>query len=156
MPHGSADANLDYYNQRWYEFTGFPTGQEGDQSWEPVLHPEDVQHCHQSWYHAVNAGEPYTVEYRFLDRRTGGYCWFLGRALPIRDAEGKILRWFGTCTDIDHQKRTESALRLTNNELEQFTWAASHDLQEPLRQVNIYTQLLLRDNAAEFSKNASE
>jgi PAS domain S-box-containing protein len=138
------DGYLDYYNQRWYEFTAFPEGGGGDESWKPVLHPDDVQRCLDGWYSSVNSGEPYQIEYRFWDRRTNRYRWQLGRALPARDSAGKIVKWFGTTTDIDDQKRTEEDLRRANADLEQFAYSASHDLQEPLRNISIYSQLLAR------------
>src|SRR6187399_952271 len=78
------DGYVDYYNARWYEFTGFRRGEGGDESWKAVLHPEDVQPCLDAWYRAVRTGERYEMEYRFRDRRTGGYRWHLGRALPIK------------------------------------------------------------------------
>jgi len=105
------DGVLDYYNARWYEFTGSPRGEEGDSSWEPILHPDDVSMCREVWYHSVGTGEPYEIEYRFLDRQTGEYRWHLGRALPARDDAGTIVKWYGTGTDINDQKQVEQALR---------------------------------------------
>ena len=105
------DGYLDYYNRRWYEFTGFPEGfRGGDESWEPILHPDDVALCRDTWYGSVRSGEPYNIEYRFKDRRDNFYRWHLGRALPIKDAEGRVVKWFGTCTDIDDQKRATEEL----------------------------------------------
>jgi PAS domain S-box-containing protein len=105
------DGYLDYYNERWYEFTGFPRGEYGQASWEPILHPDDVQRCVDTYFGCIQAGRPYQIEYRFKDRRTGGYRWFLGRADPVRDEQGRITRWFGTCTDIDDTKHAEETTR---------------------------------------------
>jgi PAS domain S-box-containing protein len=109
------DGVLDYFNRRWYEYTGFPVGQEGDESWKPILHPDDVQRCVDAWYEAVRSGQPYQIEYRFKDRAAGGYRWHLGRALPVRDGARRIVRWFGTCTDIDAQRRGGEAMRFLSD-----------------------------------------
>jgi light-regulated signal transduction histidine kinase (bacteriophytochrome) len=78
-----------------------------------------------------------------MDRHENRWRWFVGRAVPIRDADGKIVKWFGTFTDIDEQKRVQDDLRRANEDLEQFAFSASHDLQEPLRSVRIYSELLV-------------
>lgn len=105
------DGFIDYYNERWYEFTGFPRNEYGDESWKPILHPDDVRRCVDTYYGCIRSGSLYQIEYRLKDRRTGGYRWFLGRAHPLRDEAGRIVRWFGTCTDIDDTKRGEEANR---------------------------------------------
>jgi PAS domain S-box-containing protein len=105
------DGFVDYYNERWYEFTGFRRGESGDQSWIPALHPDDVQRCLDTYYRCIRSGNVYQIEYRFKDRSTGGYRWFLGRAYPVRDQQNRITRWFGTCTDIDDTKRAEQTTR---------------------------------------------
>jgi PAS domain S-box-containing protein len=103
---------IDYFNERWYEYTGFPRGEYGQESWEPILHPDDVGRCVDTYFRCVKAGEPYQIEHRFKDRNTGGHRWFLGRALPVRDEQGRVVRWFGTCTDIDDTKKAGERLRL--------------------------------------------
>ncbi len=105
------DGFLDYYNERWYEFTGFPRDEYGDLSWKPILHPDDVTACVEAYYGFIRAGALYRTEYRFKDRRTGGYRWFLGQAYPVRDELGRIVRWFGTYTDIDETKQAEQTSR---------------------------------------------
>ncbi|MGZ8536763.1 MAG: PAS domain-containing protein, partial [Flavisolibacter sp.] len=124
-PNGS----LDYYNKQWYEYTGFPISF-GDQSWIPILHPEDVKKCVDTWYDSVHSGKPYEIEYRFKDRINGGYKWFLGRAVPVRNAEGRIVKWFGTCTDIHERKsmseNLESLVKERTEELER----SNDDLQQ--------------------------
>jgi PAS domain S-box-containing protein len=137
------DGYFDYYNERWYEFTGFGREGFGDPSWEPIFHPDDVKTCHETWYGAVRSGEPFKIECRFWDRQEHRWRWFIGRALPARDAEGSIVKWFGSYSDIDDQKRIEDELRRANQDLEQFAFSASHDLQEPLRSVQVYSELLV-------------
>jgi PAS domain S-box-containing protein len=108
-----ADGFIDYYNERWYEFTGFSKTPEpnNDHSWVPILHPNDVQRTKDTYYSCIKSGTEYEIEYRFRDRKTGGYRWFLGRAYPVRDEHGRISRWLGTCTDIDDTKRSEESSR---------------------------------------------
>ena len=150
------DGHLDYYNERWYEFTGFSRDSFGDASWEPILHPDDVQRCYEAWYGCVRSGQPYRIEYRFRDRQERRWRWFMGRALPVRDSHGRIVKWFGTSTDIDEQKRVEEELRRANQDLEQFAYSASHDLQEPLRSIKIYGQLLSTRYADKLDGQALE
>ena len=104
------DGRIDYYNRRWYEFTGMPRGVTGDESWTPILHPDDLEECLDRWRESVQSGEPYETEYRFKDIRDGKYRWHLGRALAVRDDSAKIVHWFGTCTDIDDRKKVEADL----------------------------------------------
>lgn len=148
------DGYMDYYNERWYEFTGISRFAFGDASWEPILHPQDLQIARDTWYAAVLSGEPYNIECRFLDRRENRWRWFMGRALPVRDAAESIVKWFGTYTDIDEQKRVEDQLRRANVDLEQFAFSASHDLQEPLRSIKIYSELLTKRHSDELSGEA--
>jgi PAS domain S-box-containing protein len=138
------DGYIDYYNERWYQFTGLRRDSFGDASWELVIHPEDRQRWRDTWYQTVGSGKPYEIEYRFWDRRDNRWRWFIARALPVRDPEGRIVKWFGSSTDIDDQKRVEEELRRANQDLEQFAFSATHDLQEPLRTVQIYSELLVQ------------
>jgi PAS domain S-box-containing protein len=104
------DGATDYFNDRWYEFTGFDRTLEGDASWGPILHPDDVARTLATWYASVQSGEMYEIEYRFYDRRTGGYRWHLSRALPSRDEDGTIVKWYGSTTDIHERKTHEQIL----------------------------------------------
>jgi PAS domain S-box-containing protein len=160
MPHiiwtARPDGYLDYYNERWYEFTGFERDTFGEASWEPIVHPADLAACRDSWHGAVQSGKPYEIEYRLWDRHGRSWRWFMGRALPVRDGSGEIVKWFGSCTDIDAQKRVEDDLRRANQDLEQFAFSASHDLQEPLRSVKIYSELLAQRHAEKLDGEALE
>ena len=100
------DGWLDYYNQRWFEYTGLTLEETQGWGWQLALHPDDVEDSVESWKTSVQTGRTYEVEYRFKRASDGAYRWHLGRALPVRDAEGKILKWFGTCTDIDDRQRS--------------------------------------------------
>jgi PAS domain S-box-containing protein len=127
------DGCVDYLNRRWFEYTGFAQEHTfSPDGWKPILYPDDVAACDQKWAWAVQTGEPYQIEHRFKDRRTGGYRWHLGRAVPERDESGRIVRWFGTCTDIDDQKRAEEALRDADRHKDEFLAMLAHELRNPL------------------------
>ncbi|MCA1630501.1 MAG: PAS domain S-box protein [Acidobacteria bacterium] len=111
----TADAagKADYYNQRWYDYTGLPRGDEhaaGLGSRE-VVHPDDEAATREAWVRAREAGEPFEVELRLRRGSDGSYRWHLARSLPLRDAEGRVVKWFGTSTDIDDRRRAEDAQR---------------------------------------------
>ena len=110
------DGFHDYYNARWYEFTGVPDGSTDGEAWNGVFHPHDQDRAWAVWRHSLETGEPYQIEYR-LRRHDGQYRWTLGRALPIRDKDGTIVRWFGTCTDIHEQKEASEEREIISQEL---------------------------------------
>lgn len=110
------DGFHDYYNGRWYEFTGVTPGSTDGEGWNDMFHPEDQARAWALWRHSLATGDPYEIEYR-LRHHSGVYRWTLGRAAPIRDDDGKIVRWFGTCTDIDELKRIEQGKELLSQEL---------------------------------------
>jgi len=92
---------IDYYNDRWTAYTGMTVNETQEQGWDPVLHPDDLQGCLDGWVEAVRRGAPYEAQYRFKRAADGAYRWHLARAVPLFDRDGAIVRWFGTCTDID-------------------------------------------------------
>lgn len=167
------DGYHDFYNKGWYDYTGLSYEQTRDQGWSLVLHPEDFQRTWTAWKESLATGKPYEVEYRFR-RHDGVYRWFLGRALPMRDEEGNILKWFGTCTDIHDQKmaadlleakveertaelqRMNADLEISNTELLQFASVASHDLKEPLRKIHMFGNLICERYLTEKDEGARE
>ena len=117
------DGYHDYYNAQWYRYTGMPRPDDPAAdaegwNWTSYLHPDDCERTLTTWQHCLATGSPYEIEYRFREAATGAYRWFLGRAQPLRDAAGQIVRWFGTCTDIDAQRRDAEALRAASAELQ--------------------------------------
>ncbi|MFN3672904.1 MAG: PAS domain-containing protein [Bosea sp. (in: a-proteobacteria)] len=107
------DGHHDYFNKRWFEFTGRTSAQSEGAGWNPVLHPEDRQKALDAWSKALATGDPYEIEYRFR-AADGAYRWFIGRAVALRDCNGQVERWFGTCTDVHELKLAQS--RLNSNE----------------------------------------
>ena len=104
------DGHLDYYNAKWYELTDLEAGGEGSASWEPIVHPDDLPRVVAGWSESVRTGRPHQLELRFRERGVDTYRWFLARGVPVRDEAGAVARWFGTCTDIDDQKRAADKL----------------------------------------------
>jgi PAS domain S-box-containing protein len=141
------EGQVSYFNRRWYFYTGLAPG-EGIRDWVRALHPDDRDVSIADWRAATHARTQYQSEQR-LRRADGTYRWHLTRAIPVV-SDGTV-EWFGTATDIDDQKHIEAALRSANRDLEQFAYSASHDLQEPLRMVSIYSQLLQRRHSAELT-----
>jgi PAS domain S-box-containing protein len=116
-----ADGKVTFFNHRWYEFTGLTPEHCLKEGWLTVLHPDDLLRTSRRWAQAVERGEVYQVEYR-LRAADGSYRWFLGRGEPYRDAAGKVVQWFGTCTDIDEQRRvTDSLDQIVRDRTQQLT-----------------------------------
>jgi len=132
----SPDGHVDYHNQRWYDYTGLTFEQSRDLGWQPVLHPDDLGNCLDRRSRAFKAGEAYEVEYRFLRAADGAYRWHLGRAMPIRDPDGRIVRWFGTCTDIDDYKRAEQQVRGAWHEIKKLNDTLERSVQERTLQLH--------------------
>jgi diguanylate cyclase (GGDEF)-like protein/PAS domain S-box-containing protein len=103
------DGQDDYFNQRCFDFTGSTLEEMRGMGWGKVVHPDDLGNCISSWQNALQLGQPYEIEYR-LRRKDGNFRWFLNRANPIRNATGEIIKWFGTCTDIENQKQNQQNL----------------------------------------------
>jgi len=110
------DGYHDYYNARWYEFTGTPAGSTDGEAWNGVFHADDQDRAWATWRHCLTTGDPYQIEYR-LRHHDGTYRWVLGRALAVRDEAGRITRWFGTCTDIHEQKLALEEREVVSQEL---------------------------------------
>src|SRR6516162_3509567 len=104
------DGACDYFSTQWTEHTGVPEPDLLGWRWLEVLHPDDREPTRQFWTESVAGRRPYDVEYR-VRRSDGVYRWFKTRGSPIRDSEGNIVKWFGTCTDITDLRQTEEALR---------------------------------------------
>ena len=167
------DGYHDFYNKGWYDFTGLSYEETKDKGWALVLHPDDYGRAWKLWNESLESGKPYEVEYRFR-RYDGEYRWFLGRAFPMRDESGRIVKWFGTCTDIHDQKmlsdvleqrvqertselqKMNQELEASNTDLLQFASVASHDLKEPLRKIHMFGNMIKDRYLTEKDDTAKE
>jgi diguanylate cyclase (GGDEF)-like protein/PAS domain S-box-containing protein len=104
------DGAHDFFNNHWCEYSGLTTEQSHGWGWKAALHPDDLAECEAKWADSLRTGNPYEIEYRIRRASDGVYRWFLGRANPIRDEQGRIIKWFGTCTDIEDQKHNQQIL----------------------------------------------
>ena len=103
------DGADDYFNRKCFDYTGLTFEQRRGAGWRVAVHPDDLAVCLAKWENALRTGDPYDVEYR-LRGKDGNFRWFLCRGNPIRDADGEIVKWFGTCTDIESQKQNQQML----------------------------------------------
>ncbi len=148
------NGDVDFMNRQWLEFTGVPFEQMKDWNWVPLIHPDDVDENVRRWKRSLATGEPFEFLHRFR-RADGAYRWHLSRAHAHRNPDGTVAMWIGSNTEIHEQKEIEEELRRANQDLHHFAFAASHDLQEPLRMITSYAQLLLRTCRAEHNEDAS-
>ncbi|MCO5937101.1 PAS domain S-box protein [Mucilaginibacter sp. RB4R14] len=124
------DGTMDYYNKHWFDYTGLSPEDTLYYGWEPVIHPEDAPKDYADWHHSLATGKPYRSELRFRRAVDGVYKWHKAMAQPMLAADGSILKWFGSCYDIDEYKR---ALDLENriSQYEDFNRIVAHNLRGP-------------------------
>lgn len=171
------DGYHEYYNKHWYEYTGTKVGSTDGEGWNNLFHASDQARARKVWAHSLKTGEPYEIKYRLFHAKSNTYRWVIGRALPFKNENGEIVKWYGTCTDIDDsikeieaRKKLEAALQdeksrledrvaertsqlrafsieleRSNKELEEFAYVSSHDLQEPLRKIQAFGDLLVEE-----------
>src|SRR3984893_2232611 len=122
-----SDGSRDYISDRFYDFTGAAPDSANGFGWLDYVHPEDNQKAMADWMRCVESGANYEAEYR-LRSREGSYRWFRARALPIRD-NGKIVKWYGTCSDIHDSKLLEQSIRDNATELEKMVDRRTDELR---------------------------
>ena len=131
------DGYHDFYNARWYEFTGVPLGSTDGDGWSGLFHADDKDAAWARWQHSLATGEPYEVEYR-LRHHSGEYRWTLGRAQAVRDGDGEIERWLGTCTDIHALKVAAEQRQLLLDEM-------NHRVKNTLAIISVMVSQTLRN-----------
>ncbi len=106
-----SDGSNTFVNKRWTEYTGLSVEQSSGAGWQRAIHPEDLARHSEKWRISVATGQLFEDEARFRRAADGEYRWFLVRGVPLRDQHGKIVKWYGTLTDIEDRKRAEGALQ---------------------------------------------
>ena len=137
-----ANGRCDYLSRQWVEYTGIPEAQQLGMNWLGlVIHPDDRERTLAAWTEAVGDRGTYDLEYR-IRRFDGAYRWFKTRGTPIRDDQDKIVKWFGTCTDIEDQKQAQEALRDADRKKDEFLAMLAHELRNPLAAIGNAAQIL--------------
>jgi diguanylate cyclase (GGDEF)-like protein/PAS domain S-box-containing protein len=108
--HARPDGFVDFFNKRWYDYTGLSFEQSKDKGWASVIHPDDLPLVVEQWEGSLRTGDTYQLELRLGRSSDGAYRWHLVRAVAVRDATGSIVQWFGICTDIEDQKHNQQIL----------------------------------------------
>jgi two-component system CheB/CheR fusion protein len=178
----TADAagNRNYFNSQWTIYSGLSQNELKNDGWKSLIHPEDLNRYLTVWKRSLDTGQDFELEVRKKNIE-GHYKWHLSRATPIRDDSGKIIMWIGTNTEMEKQKnhstglekeiadRTSELLQAylklaeknielenMNKELESFAYISSHDLQEPLRKIQIFAGRLLEKENENLSPSGQD
>jgi len=147
------DGAIDYCNRRVLDYTGLSTQQVRGGGWMKVVHRDDLERMTQAWTVAVSTGEPFQYEFRCLRAADQRYRWCISSALPLRDQEGRVIKWFGSVVDLHDWKEAQEALQTTQVELARVSrlttmgeLAASiaHEVNQPLTAVTNNSNACLR------------
>lgn len=130
-----------WYNQRWFDYTGTNLEEMQGWGWREVHHPDHVDRVVERWSQSHLTGQPWEDTFP-LKGKDGNYRWFLSRAMPIRDAEGKVVRWFGTNTDITEQRAAEEALKEADRRKDEFLATLAHELRNPLAPIRTGLEII--------------
>jgi PAS domain S-box-containing protein len=141
-----------WYNRRWYDYTGTTFDEMQGWGWQKVHHPDEVERVTERFKQFLISGEAWEDTFP-LRGRDGKFRWFLSRAMPIRDAEGRVVRWFGTNTDIEEWRLAREAAEQANRIKDEFLATLSHELRTPLNAILGWANLL-RSNTLDSATTA--
>ncbi|QNK63874.1 PAS domain S-box protein [Pedobacter sp. PAMC26386] len=125
---------FNFFNERWYDYTGLSFDATFEESWDNIIHPEDLPSTKEKFAYCMKTGEVFEIENRYK-RNDGIYRWHLNRSIPLRNEVGELLFWVGTATDIDDQRKSIE-------KKDEFIGIASHELKTPLTSLKAYLQLI--------------
>jgi PAS domain S-box-containing protein len=143
-----ASGSIHWYNQRWFEFTGTQLAEMQGWGWKAVHHPGHLARVEAKFREHLASGEPWEDTFP-LRSAAGEYRWFLSRAFPLRDADGQIVGWFGTNTDVQEQREAEQALLDAGRRKDEFIATLAHELRNPLAPVRNAVEILARLESAD-------
>ena len=152
----TSEGRNEYVNRQFCDYTGLSLEQLLNLDWLTIIHPDDRDRACDRWLSSVKSGDFYEIEYRFR-RADGEFRWFLGQGIPLKNEQGQVIKWFGTCTDIDSQKQIESermqllqdaqvareAAERANHIKDEFLAVLSHELRTPLNPILGWSKILL-------------
>ncbi len=146
----------EYWSDQFYRLIGYEPGEikPSISSFRSLLHPDDVPMMEAAAAHHTQTGDPFRIECR-MKHKTKGYRWYVGTGVASFDEHGKPVRMVGSINDIHDSKTAANMLIEANRELERFAYIASHDLQEPLRKIRQFSELLETEMADNLSANAA-
>ena len=140
-----ADGSVDFMGEQLYAYSGFTQAQGADWGWKEALHPDDLARCMERWQHCIRTGDAYEIEYR-LRRSDGAYRWFLARANVVRDDQRRIIKWIGTCSDIEDQKHHQTILEEQIKERTEELADANNRLQQEMWERDLARRTLDQQN----------
>ncbi len=143
------DGFIFWYNRRWYEYTGTTPEEMEGWGWQSVHDAEMLPRVMERWQASIQTGEPFEMEFPLRRGTDGAFRWFLTRVVPLHDLSGRIVRWFGTNTDIEELRQARLQAEQANRLKDEFLATLSHEIRTPLNAILGWSQMLQTQNLSE-------